>query len=103
MLDTTSLLRLAAVSNRAFLFFDELGAATVVDEGEAIATAILEHTRSAGHSCIASTHFQHLASLPTIRALRIHDGYQLGEGMDVSDGLQTAQFVHFCPDVLSLT
>lgn len=96
---TTSMLH-ASHSKRAFLFFDELGAATAVDEGEALATAILEYAASQGHWCLATTHYDRMARGFATR-LRIQAGFRVSCGVDTSDGIETAKTIGFCPDVIS--
>lgn len=97
MVNTTSMLN---ASPRAFLFFDELGAATAVDEGEAIATAILEYVASKGHFCMATTHYHRMAQGFANR-LQIQPGFRVSTGVDTSDGVATAKSLNFCPNVLS--
>jgi len=101
MADTASLLRCAATST-AFLFFDELGAATAVDEGEAIATAVLEYAAAQEHYCIATTHFARLARNQAFTPLQIR-GFRVFDGVAASDGILAARSVGFCPAVLALT
>ena len=98
MVCTTDMLK-AAHSKRAFLFFDELGASTAVDEGEALATAILEYAASEGHYCMATTHYEGMAR-KFLNQLQLQTGYRVSCGVETSDGIATASDIGFCPDVL---
>ena len=98
MLDTADILRTG--NPRAIAFFDELGTATSVREGEAICHAVLEHIHDLGMYCMIATHYKSVSVGRGVVGML--DNHRLTKGVTTSDAVKTAIECGFSPDVLKL-
>jgi len=76
-------------TSSTLLTFDELGSATAVAEGRALARAVIQHCNDNGIPTVVTTHFDLVVSGPTF--VHLSDDHNVIVGAHVSDGCAYAR------------